>query len=821
VPRLLTALFIALLALPSAAARAQTPATAPASQPAFEIRGKITDTANTPLPRASVSLKLKGSAVTMAGAIAGKDGSFRVIGLRPGTFTIRVVYIGYSPVIQDITLTPAKPLLDLGVAKLAPIATTLDAVTVKEERDVMTTEPDRNAYRAKDLAPGAANASELLENVPSVQVDIDGKVSLRGNENVVVQINGRPTPMRGTQLASYLKSMSANVIDRIEVIPNPSAKYDPEGMAGIINIALKSNVDLGLSGAVNAALSTRDRYNSAGNIGYQAGRWTTFVSAGLVSDRRNALGLNDRERFDASNALQSTTAQDILLTPSQRGQNLNATVDYKLSARDVLSNALLLNHRISGEASTTTQTLLSGAGSILDQYVRPRDADSKGFMFDYDVALKRTFTPRTHELSTEFRFNRARDEDTNTERQLASSGASYTDGKIDRNDALTQQLTGQVDYVKAVGPRTKLETGWKSSERWIDRDYIVTVDPSGNGAWVPSPLSNNLEFDEGVHAIYAVMSQGVKKWDLQGGLRGEYSTRSFRLATGRYPYDYASLFPSANAAYNIDQATQLKASYSRRIRRPGTQELNPFPNYFDADNIFLGNPDLAPEYTDAYELGLTRSGSKGLLQVAPFYRRTTNIIRIDINTTDTLDNREVTSISYKNLAKSNSWGTDLTGQLRWSARFSALTNFSLFKQVTDGGSTSAVSSDAIGWMGRINVTSEVTKTFTVQAAYNYKAPLRIERGEYGAQQVANIALRKKIQRDQGAVFLRVADPFELVKFKISTGDGKVRQLTQRNPESRMVFIGYQYNFGRPPRVRQVAPDQTSGGSVGFGAPPGP
>ena len=169
--------------------------------------------------------------MTIAGAIADKDGSFRVIGLRPATFTIRVVYIGYSPVIQDITLTPAKPILDLGVAKLAPLATTLATVTVKEERAAMTTEPDRNAYRAKDIAPGASNASELLENVPSVQVDIDGKVSLRGNENVVVQINGRPTPMRGTQLAAYLKSMSANVIDRIEVIPNPSAKYDPAGLA--------------------------------------------------------------------------------------------------------------------------------------------------------------------------------------------------------------------------------------------------------------------------------------------------------------------------------------------------------------------------------------------------------------------------------------------------------------------------------------------------------------------------------------------------------------------------------------------------------------
>jgi ferric enterobactin receptor len=797
---------------------AQQPNQPAATPPSFELRGKITDTSNAPLPRASVSLRLKGSPVTIAGALAGPDGSFRVTGLRPATFTIRVVYIGYAPVIQDITLRPTSPILDIGVAKLAPLATTLEAVTVKEERATVVTEPDRNAYRAKDIAPGAANASELLENVPSVQVDMDGKVSLRGNENVVIQINGRPTPMRGAQLASYLKTLSANVIDRIEVIPNPSAKFDPEGMAGIINVALKSNVDLGMSGAFNGAVSKANRYNSSGNLGYQAGPWTSFISAGVVSDKRNAVGINDRERYNSANALQSTTAQDILLNPTMKGQNLNATVDYKLSARDVLSNALMLNHRSSGEASMLTQSLLNGSGGVVDQYVRPRDVDSKGVMLDYDVAFKRTFAPRTHELSTEFRFNRAHDEDANDERRLATSG--YVNGKIDRNDALTQQFTGQLDYVKALRQRTKLETGWKSTARWLDRDYVVTTDAAGNGTWVPSPLSNALEFDEGVHAIYAVVSQGVKKWDLQAGLRGEYANRTFSLSTKNYPYDYSSLFPSAVALYNIDQATQVKASYSRRVRRPQSNELNPFPTYFDADNVFFGNPDLSPEYTDAYEFGLTKTGSKGMLQVSPFYRRTSNIIRIDINSTDTLDNREITSISFRNLANSDSWGTDFTGQLRWSPKFTALTNFGVFKQVTDGGSTSAVGSDAIGWMGRINITSELTKTITVQAAYNYRAPLKIERGEYGAQQMANIALRKKIQGDNGAVMLRIADPFEMVRFKISTGDGKVRQLTARNPESRMVFVGYQYNFGRPPRVRQVAPDQTGGGSVGFGAPPG-
>ena len=310
----------------------------------------------------------------------------------------------------------------------------------------------------------------------------------------------------------------------------------------------------------------------------------------------------------------------------------------------------------------------------------------------------------------------------------------------------------------------------------------------------------------------------MKKWDLQAGLRGEYATRTFRLSAERFPYDYASLFPSAIASYNVSEGTQLKASYSRRVRRPGTQELNPFPTYFDADNVFFGNPELRAEYTDSYEIGLTKTGKLGMVQLSPFYRSTSNVIRVDINTTDTLDNREVTSISFQNLASSNSWGSDLTGQLRLSPRFTALTNFSVFRVVTDGGSTSVVGSDAVSWMGRINLTSEVTKTLTAQAAYNYRAPMKIERGEFAAQQMLFFAFRRKIQGDQGAVLLRVVDPFEMMKFRVRTGDEKVMQLTERDPRSRVVFLGYQYNFGRPPRVRQVAPEQTGGGSIGFGTP---
>src|SRR6185503_18714892 len=281
------------------------------------------------------------------------------------------------------------------------------------------------------------------------------------------------------------------------------------------------------------------------------------------------------------------------------------------------------------------------------------------------------------------RFNRAHDEDSQLLWRQATVIGSPTELERNTTDAMSKQLTAQLDYTKTTAARTKLETGYKGNARWLDRDFVVDKDALGVGTWTPGTESNTFEFDESVHAMYAVLSQGVSKFDLQAGLRGEHADRDFSLAqtATRYPYTYNSLFPSAVVLYNATQTTQLKASYSRRIRRPGTQELNPFVTYFDVNNVFIGNPALAPEYTNAFELGATRNGKRGTLQFAPFYRQTTNIIRVDINTTDTIGGREVTSVSFRNLASSNSWGTDLNGSLRLGPKLNGFAGFNVFKMV--------------------------------------------------------------------------------------------------------------------------------------------
>ncbi len=774
-----------------------------------EVLGTIVDTATKePVARASVAIRSRKDSSLVTGAITEANGAFRIQGLRSGDYYLRTTAIGFRPRTYTFSITDAAPRANVGPVTLTRIAVTLQSVQVEGQTPTVVIEPDRNTYRAKDVAPAAANASEVLQATPSVDVDGDGKVSLRGNENVAIQINGRPTPITGAQLAAYLKQIPANIVERIEVVPNPSAKYDPEGMAGIINIVLKANTDLGISGGLNAGVANMGRFNAGTNLGYQSGPVTLFGTYGFNSDDRGIIGLNDREQLDGSGAPLSFTNQLIDGRTTNGGHNFSTNIDYKLNSRDVISNAFSVNKRHQFDNSLAGYTDLDANQIFLDRYDFLRNDASKGLVFDNSLSMKRTFEPRKHELSGEVRFNRARDDDSTAlwQQPLTQDGAingGLVAGERDRTKALTKQLTAQVDYVRPLTASTKLETGLKETERWLDRDFLVTKDALGDGNWLPSSLSNSFNFNEKVHAGYGVLSQSVGKFDLQGGLRAEFADRNFSLANSvnDFPYKYHSLFPSAIVNYKMSDASQIKVSYSRRIRRPGTQELNPFPVFFDQQNVFIGNPKLNPEYTDAFELGLSRSGALGSIQFSPFYRHTTDVIRVDINTAAVIDGREVTSVSFQNLAKSDSWGTDLNGSLRLGPKFTGLAGFNLFKMVTDGGSQSALSSNAVTWSYRLNGTTQLSPTVSLQANYFYRAPVNIEKGRFSSMQMTNITIKKKLDGDNMSMAVRFADPFDTMKFRIVAGDDNLTQTTARKFGVRATYLTFQYNFGQTPKIR--------------------
>ena len=822
--RILFALLALVLNLAAVSLSAQNPSGppaggAPGAQPpsaAGEVRGKIVaaDSGAAAVPRPAIAVRNKADGKLVTGAYGAEDGTFRIQGLRPGSYYLRVGGIGFSPLNTDeFKIDPASPTTDLGTIKLSRVSVTLQSVQIQGEKPTVVIEPDRNSYKAKDVAPAAANASDVLQATPSVEVDQDGKVSLRGNENVAIQINGRPTPIKGPQLAAYLKQIPANIVERIEVVPNPSAKYDPEGMAGIINIVLKANTDLGLSGGVNTGFATASRFNSGANVGYQQGKVTLFGTYGFNADDRAIVGINDRQRFDPSGSTLDFQNQDIDGRTKNGGHNFTGNIDYKLTEKDVVSNSLTANRRHGNDAALAGYEDLDANQAFLDRYVMDRNTQSRGLTWDNSLSWKHTIQPRTHELSAEVRYNRSRDENNmllwrEPQNPDGSSAGAPFQGETDNTIGITQQLTAQVDYTRPLWASSKLESGLKETDRWLDQDFQVYKDALGDGNWALSNLSNKFSFDDQVHAGYGVLSQSVGKFDLQGGLRAEWSNRNFALANAQsYPYNYHSLFPSGVIMYKPSEQTQLKVSYSRRIRRPGTQELNPFPVFFDQQNVFIGNPQLNPEYTDAIELGASKTGQLGSIQLSPFYRHTKDVIRVNINTADTVDGREVTSVSFQNLDKSNSWGTDLNGSLRLGPKLNALAGLNVFKVVTDGGSQSALGSNAVAWSARINATTQLNPTVILQANYFYRGPMKIEKGKFSQMQMTNITLRKKLDGDNMSVAVRFADPFNTMKFRIKAGDDNLEQITARRFGVRATYFTFQWNYGKPPKVRLPQQDQ--------------
>ena len=787
-------------------ARRPMGATAPGQLPSApgEIRGAILSaTSGQPIRSASIAVRSAADSALVTGAITGADGSFNIEGLRPGNYSVRITALGFESVTRTgITVAPNAQRVDLGQLRLAAAAVALEGISVTGERREVTLAPDRNTYTVSDMpATSGGTAVDVLRNVPSVDVDGDNRVSLRGNESVVVQINGRPAPMRGEQLGNFLAQLPANVVEKVEVIPNPSAKYDPEGMAGILNIVLKQNTDLGLSGGLTLGGGSTGQATGSGTLGYQAGPLTLFGSYGYMRDERQTSGFNDTEYLRTG----TFSEQDITGSMEPRSHSLTASGDLKLGGSGTLSTNLIVNSRAASMENLNVLRLLDVARNQTATSNNVTQGENEGLTLDYSLSYRHAFEPRVNELTTEIRFNReAQDQFNQFDRQgLAPLGATARPLSLletNGTDELTSNWTLQTDWTRMLGDRTKLEAGYKGVLRQMDNDLAISSFSHAQDAFVPDVArSNRFDFDENIQAAYAVVSRNIDRFDVQGGLRLERAATRFDLATTgeAFDNDYASFFPSALIAFNPDDSHQLKVSYSKRIQRPDTRMLNPFGFSPDPLNVFRGNPYLSPEYTHAFELGYQQSFEKGSVQLTPFYRHTVDAVRRLRN----LDEAGVSTMTFANVATSDSYGADLNSSVRLGP-FSGFAGFSAFQQVTDGTNlTTDVSNQAFGWSTRANASLRVSPTLDIQGFLMYRAPMNAEQGRVSAMTMTNFGLRQKLLGDRASVSLRIMDPFDTMGFASQFSDPAFLQETERKFGARGVSISFSYNFGQQPRVR--------------------
>ncbi|HZF66670.1 MAG TPA: TonB-dependent receptor, partial [Gemmatirosa sp.] len=470
---------------------------------------------------------------------------------------------------------------------------------VEAEREEVSLAPDRNSYATKDMpATAGGTAVDVLRNVPAVEVDGDNNVSLRGNSSVVVQINGRVSPMRGQQLGNYLAQLPANLVAKVEVVPNPSAKNDPDGMAGIINIVLKQQTDLGTSGGFTGGGGSTGQANISGNLGHQEGRWTLFSSYGFFRDRRTIDGWSRRQTFFTPVGGAPGLNADIEGTMLPSSHSVTGTAEYKATKKDVIGNNLVFNHRDFSRDNGAFYRALAADGALVARNDQLTDQAQRESNLDYALNWKRSMVPNKHTLTTEVRYNLidGRNDVLLTSDLFAPDGNASRPRQLETNltDERQHAVFAQTDWVREVRAGTKVETGYKGIFRQQRSDFDVAM-AEGAGGYVPDlGQSNAFTYRENVQAVYGLLSQRVGTVDLQGGLRLEQADAIFNLTTTgeRYDLGYRSAFPSAIATYNLDPSRQLKASYSKRIQRPDVRQLNPFGFREDALNIFQGNPGL-------------------------------------------------------------------------------------------------------------------------------------------------------------------------------------------------------------------------------------
>jgi outer membrane receptor protein involved in Fe transport len=803
-----------LAAQSSGAPPAGRPGGAPASPPAApgEIRGKVVSESGASVPNGSVAVRRGSDTAFVGGALLRPDGTFLIDGLRPGRYSLRVRALGFAPLVRDeVTITPQQPAVNLGALTLARAVTKLEEQVVTAERDAVQLAPERNSYDVKKMATASGGtAVDALRNVPSVEVDVNNQVSLRGNANVVVQINGRSSPLRGEQLGTFLAQMPASIVSRIEVAASPSAKEDPEGTAGIINIVLTEQVQDSRTAGISLGTNTNGMANVSGNAGTQTKKWTLFGSAGVMRNSVPMEGLSERSNGSPAFAAFSNSTLDGRMKPLSG--NVLARTEYKLSATSALSFDAMASRGDMERDNSSYFTDLNSPADTVGRFNNYIATSANTNSQDYTFGYRRTVPPTANQFSVETRyteFNLHRG-NLNTDETVSGTTGPANGTVRDSLNARLPLWTVQSDFSHPFkSKKGKVDMGVKSTVRSLDTRSNADLFDNASGTFTPIPArTTGVEYREEILAAYGMLAKQLGKVQAQAGLRAEHSSTNLEVRTRTEPLlsDYVSLFPNGAVTWAPTPTRQLRASYSRRITRPQAPQLDPGEFHESSKMIFRGNPDLRPEYTDAIELQLQDTRKWGTLQINPYLRYSDDAMR----QIRTIDAAGITTATFANVATVRTLGTDVNATIR-KGKLNLVTGGGVMDYRSEGG---ILSTETFAWNARANLNYAFSKVLDAQVMANYNAPRAVEGGRQLSMLMTNFALRRKLWKDAGNLTARVSDPFNTMRFRMRTATGQISELTERRFGSRAFIVTFSRNFGTQLKLRpREGPDATLDGSA--------
>ena len=728
------------------------------------VNGKVVDAqTGEPLSYATVRLFKSADNGLISGNITNETGQF-TLDAPLGEFYALVEFMGYKTLqTPAFTLTSEKPDHQLGTLKLqTAAAASLKEVVVQAEKSSMELSLDKKIFNVgQDLANAGGSATEILSNIPSVSVDAEGNVKLRGSENVRILIDGKPSGLVSFKGGSGLQQLQGSLIEKVEIITNPSARYEAEGMSGIINIVLKKERKDGFNGSFEVITGEPTNYGGSANLNYRHKKINFFINYGLAYRITPSRGSQYQELTSSDTTLITRQKYDTRF----RGfnNNIRGGLDYFFTETSILTASYLYRRSTGNRIRNIRYDDYLGNQSLLNYTNRKQDEDEDEVNGEYSLTYKKTFAREGQELTADFRFLDYWENSDQIYTQSTFSPDNTPDPALELfqrslNDEYEKQYLTQIDYVQPFGEGGKLEAGLRSSFRDMVNDYVVG-NQNAAGEITPLPgLDNYFIYNENINAIYGILGNKTQKLSYQVGLRAEHTDvkTTLRETNEVNPRRYTNLFPSAHFTYNLPKEHALQISYSRRVRRPVYFDLSPYFTLSDSRNVMGGNPNLNPEFTNAFDLGHIKYFDKGSLSSSLFYRHTVG----KITTIRRVNNEGIATLLPENLAAEDAFGAELTGSFTPITWWKLDQSFNFFRSMIDGSNFQEnFSTDTYSWFTRHTSRFSLPKNIDFQVRANYEAPQKTPQGSQKALYYLDLGINKDIFNKKGTLTLNVLDVF--------------------------------------------------------------
>jgi iron complex outermembrane receptor protein len=767
------------------------------------IEGKVIDVRlNEPLPYVTVVVE-NNSGEIITGGITDDEGFFNVNNLASGSYNIKIQYIGFKTYERQIVISNESSSVNLGTIGLEEDIDALNEVVVIAEVSTIEQRVDRRVINVgRDLVTAGPTASDIMNNLPSVSVDEQsGALSFRGNENVTVMVDGK---ISNVPVAQLLKQIPSNAIKQIELITNPSARYNPEGMSGIINIILHKNVTIGFNGSINVGLSYQNepKFNSSLNMNYRTGKFNFY---GNFSNN-----ISRSDNFGSFKRIDEGITQEFDLLFRNYSQLYKVGLDIYINDKNTLS--IFTNQNIF-DGDIFGDTFIFNLNNPVLDINQLFDAGNENYSQQYNLSYKLELDKQGHTIELEADHNIF---ESNSLNNNTFVGNFIRPNYLEETDAKREQSIVNLDYVNPLSETAKLEMGLEARLLNSVTDYFSDArSQNAQGAFIPS--STNYDFTRDIYSAYATFGNKIEKFTYQIGVRAEIVEETgIAIETDldansqnsqTFTNDYLELYPSAFLTYSPSEKGTYQVSYSRRVDRPNPGQLNPLPQWSTPLVSQFGNPDLQPQFTNSVEANYTRRINKGSITAGVFYR----IIQDEINQFLFIDRDDLNRIimSTGNFENSTAYGVEVSTNLRptswWTINASmdmfSRTQKSIAERLTVPSSeatigdiiTETVTVDNLVFNGRLFNNFRVNDKLSFSAFGLYRGPSDGIQFNSRAMGMVNLGMRYNFV-ENGTISVNVNDIFDTMKARFD-GERPFRQEGQWNWESQTVFVGINYRFG--------------------------